>query len=209
MQPVTTISARACPLDLNDVDTDLIIPKQYLKRVDRTGFGPFAFSERRYDDEGNPNPEFPMNQPEHAGARVLVTGRNFGCGSSREHAPWALEDAGFQAIIAPSFADIFRTNCGKIGVVCVQLDESIVRRLFALIEADPSIDVTVDLADQRVTAPAVGDLEGVDVAFEIDPHLKHCLLNGLDDVALTLQHEDVIGVYEATRPSYKPLVPSP
>jgi 3-isopropylmalate/(R)-2-methylmalate dehydratase small subunit len=182
MQPVSVVRGRACPIDANDVDTDQIIPKQYLKRVERTGFGPFAFAEWRYLDDGSPNPDFAMNRPEHAGANVLVAGRNFGCGSSREHAPWALEDAGFQAIIAPSFADIFRTNCGKIGVVCVELDDEVVRQLFDLIAADPAVEVTVDLADQTVSAPAVGDLDGVDVGFDIDPHTKHCLLNGLDDI---------------------------
>jgi 3-isopropylmalate/(R)-2-methylmalate dehydratase small subunit len=209
MQPVSAIRGRACPIDANDVDTDQIIPKQYLKRVERTGFGPFAFAEWRYLDDGSPNPEFAMNRPEHAGANVLVAGRNFGCGSSREHAPWALEDAGFQAVVAPSFADIFRTNCGKVGVVCVALDDEVVRRLFDLIAADPGTEVTVDLEAQRVHAPAVGELEGVDVTFDIDPHTRHCLLNGLDDIGLTLEHEDAITTYEATRPSYTPLVPTP
>jgi 3-isopropylmalate/(R)-2-methylmalate dehydratase small subunit len=209
MQPVSVVRGRACPIDSNDVDTDQIIPKQYLKRVERTGFGPFAFAEWRYLDDGSPNPDFAMNRPEHAGANVLVAGRNFGCGSSREHAPWALEDAGFQAIVAPSFADIFRTNCGKVGVVCVALDDEVVRRLFDLVAADPGVEVTVDLEAQRVHAPAVGDLAGVDVPFDIDPHTRHCLLNGLDDIGLTLEHEDAITSYEATRPSYTPLVPSP
>ncbi len=208
MQPVTTITGRACPIELNDVDTDLIIPKQFLKSVKKTGFGPFAFSERRYLDDGSPDPSFPMNKPEHAGAPILIGGRNFGCGSSREHAPWALQDAGFQALIASSFADIFRTNCGKVGVVCAQLGEAIVAQLFALVAADPSVEVTVDLTELRVTAPAVGDLDGVDVAFEIDPHTRHCLLNGLDDIALTLEHEPDISAYEATRASHRPLVPT-
>jgi 3-isopropylmalate/(R)-2-methylmalate dehydratase small subunit len=208
MEPVSVVSGRACPIDLDDVDTDLIIPKQFLKSVERTGFGPHAFSERRYLDDGTPDPSFPLNRPEHAGAPILVGGRNFGCGSSREHAPWALQDAGFDAIIASSFADIFRTNCGKIGVVCVQLDEPVVRRLFELVAADPAVEVTVDLPGQRVTAPGVGDLEGVDVAFDIDPHTKHCLLNGLDDIALTLEHGDDIAAYEATRASWRPLVPT-
>jgi 3-isopropylmalate/(R)-2-methylmalate dehydratase small subunit len=208
MEPVTVITGRACPIDANDVDTDQIIPKQYLKRVERTGFGPFAFSEWRYHEDGSPKPDFPMNQPEHAGAEVLLAGRNFGCGSSREHAPWALEDAGFRAIIAPSFADIFRTNCGKIGVVCVQLDEPVVRQLFDLVAADPSVEVTVDLAAQRVEAPAAGEVAAVSVGFDIDQHTKHCLLDGLDDVGLTLKHEDAIGAYEAERPRWKPLVPT-
>jgi 3-isopropylmalate/(R)-2-methylmalate dehydratase small subunit len=208
MEPVTVIRGRACPIDANDVDTDQIIPKQYLKRIERTGFGPFAFSEWRYDEDGTPKPDFPMNKPEHADAEVLLAGRNFGCGSSREHAPWALEDAGFRAIVAPSFADIFRTNCGKIGVVCVQLDEPVVRQLFDLVAADPAVEVTVDLRAQRVDAPAAGDVEGVSVAFDIDQHTKHCLLNGLDDIGLTLQHADDIAAYEHERPGWKPLVPS-
>jgi len=209
MEPVTTITARACPIDLDDVDTDLIIPKQFLKRIERTGFGPFAFYERRYLDDGSPDPSFPMNRPEHAGAEVLLGGRNFGCGSSREHAPWALEDAGFRALIAESFADIFRNNCGQVGLVCVQLDAPVVRRLFDLVDADPSTPVTVDLAAQRVIAPAVGELEGVDVSFDIDPHTRHCLLNGLDDIGLTLQHEADITTFEAHRPVFAPLVPAP
>jgi len=208
MEPITVVTGRACPIDLNDVDTDLIIPKQFLKSVKKTGFGPFAFSERRYLDDGSADPSFPMNKPEHAGAPVLVTGRNFGCGSSREHAPWALQDAGFQAIIAPSFADIFRTNCGKIGIVCVQLDDEVVGRVFALIDADPSVEVTVDLPEQRVRVPATGDLEPVDVSFDIDQHTKHCLINGLDDIALTLEHGDDITAYESSRASWRPVVPT-
>ncbi len=208
MEPVNVVQGRACPIDLNDVDTDLIIPKQFLKSVNKTGFGPFAFNERRYLDDGSPDPDFPMNRPEHQGAPVLVAGRNFGCGSSREHAPWALQDAGFDAIIAPSFADIFRTNCAKIGIVCVELDEPAVRRLFDLIVADPSVEVTVDLEEQTVTAPGAGGLEGVDASFDIDQHTKHCLLNGLDDIALTLEHAGDIDAYEASRAAWRPAVPS-
>ena len=208
MEPVNVVQGRACPIDLNDVDTDLIIPKQFLKSVNKTGFGPFAFNERRYLDDGSPDPAFPMNKPEHQGAPVLVAGRNFGCGSSREHAPWALQDAGFDAIIAPSFADIFRTNCAKIGIVCVELDEPAVRRLFDLIVADPSVEVTVDLEEQTVTAPGAGGLEGVDASFDIDQHTKHCLLNGLDDIALTLEHAGDIDAYEASRAAWRPAVPS-
>ncbi len=208
MEPVNVVQGRACPIDLNDVDTDLIIPKQFLKSVNKTGFGPFAFNERRYLDDGSPDPDFPMNRPEHQGAPVLVAGRNFGCGSSREHAPWALQDAGFDAIIAPSFADIFRTNCAKIGIVCVELDEPAVRRLFDLIDADPSVEVTVDLEEQTVTAPGAGGLEGVDASFDIDQHTKHCLLNGLDDIALTLEHAGDIDAYEASRAAWRPAVPS-
>ncbi len=208
MEPVTVVSGRACPIDLTDVDTDLIIPKQFLKSVNKTGFGPFAFNERRYLDDGSPDPSFPMNKPEHAGAPVLVAGRNFGCGSSREHAPWALQDAGFDAIIAPSFADIFRTNCGKIGIVCVELEEPVVRHLFDLVGTDPSVEVTVDLPQQRVRVAGVGELEGIDVSFDIDQHTKHCLLNGLDDIALTLEHADDIDTYEASRARWRPKVPT-
>ncbi|WP_052666349.1 3-isopropylmalate dehydratase small subunit [Nitriliruptor alkaliphilus] len=208
MEPVSVVTGRACPIDANDVDTDQIIPKQYLKRVERTGFGPFAFAEWRYLDDGSPNPAFQMNMPEHAGAPIMVAGRNFGCGSSREHAPWALEDAGFKAIIAPSFADIFRNNCGKIGVVAVQLDEQVVQQLFDLIAADPSVQVTVDLEAQRVTAEAVGELAGVDVPFDIHPHTRYCLLNGLDDIGMTLQHADAIAEYEAGREAWRPKVPA-
>jgi 3-isopropylmalate/(R)-2-methylmalate dehydratase small subunit len=208
MERVTVVRGTACPIDANDVDTDAIIPKQYLKRVERTGFGPFAFSEWRYLDDGRPNPDFAMNKPEHAGANVLLARRNFGCGSSREHAPWALEDAGFRAIIASSFADIFRTNCGKIGLLAVELDEATVGRLFDLVAADPSVELTVDLEQQRVTAPGVGELAAVDTGFEIDSHTRHCLLGGLDDIGLTLQHDDAIAAYEADRPGWKPLVPA-
>ena len=208
MEPVTVVASNACPIDANDVDTDQIVPKQYLKRVERTGFGPFAFAEWRYEPDGTPKPDFPMNKPEHAGARVLVAGRNFGCGSSREHAPWALEDAGFTAIVAPSFADIFRTNCGKVGIVCAPVEDEVSRQLFALVEADPSVEVTVDLEAQTVTAPGVGDLPGVEATFEIDPHTKHCLLNGLDDIALTLEYEADITAFEDTRPVWKPTVPT-
>jgi 3-isopropylmalate/(R)-2-methylmalate dehydratase small subunit len=210
MRPFTTVRSLACPIPSNDIDTDQIIPKQYLKRIDRTGFGPFAFAEWRYEADGvTPKPDFPMNKSEHAGAQVLLTGRNFGCGSSREHAPWALEDAGFRAIIASSFADIFRTNCGKVGLLCVELHEKIVQQIAELVEADPSVEVTVDLENLRVSVPAVGVLEGVDVEFSIDPHTRHCLINGLDDIGLTLEHEPDITSYEQRRPIYRPLVPTP
>jgi len=209
VQPVSVIRGRACPIDADDVDTDQIIPKQFLKRVERTGFGPFAFYEWRYGEDGEPVADFPMNRPEHADARVLLAGRNFGCGSSREHAPWALEDAGFEAIVAESFADIFRTNCAKIGLVCAELPGARIRDLFDLVAADPSVEVTVDLAAQQVRVPAVGDLEGLETGFHIDPHTKHCLIHGLDDIALTLERADDIAAYEATRPSWSPRVPAP
>jgi 3-isopropylmalate/(R)-2-methylmalate dehydratase small subunit len=209
MEPFITVSSRACPIMADDIDTDQIIPKQYLKRVERTGFGPFAFAEWRYDETGAPRPEFAMNRPEHDGAQILLSGRNFGCGSSREHAPWALEDAGFRAIIASSFADIFRTNCGKVGLLCVELHEKTVSLIAELVAADPAVRITVDLEAQRVTVPSVGVLEGLDVEFAIDPHTRHCLLNGLDDIGLTLAHESAITAYEQRRAVYRPLVPTP
>ena len=198
MEPVREVSGRICPIDLTDVDTDLIIPKQFLKRIDRTGFGPFAFYERRYDDRGEPDPSFPMNKPEHAGAPILLSGPNFGCGSSREHAPWALEDAGFRAVVAPSFADIFRNNCAKIGIVTVELPQATVRALFDAVERDPATEFTVDVEATTLTGG------GVEATFELDPHTKHCLLNGLDDIALTLQDEDAIARFEQDRPGYRP-----
>lgn len=200
MEPVTRVTGTVCPIDIADADTDLIIPKQFLKRIDRTGFGPFAFYERRYDADGNPDPSFPMNRPEHAGARILLAGRNFGCGSSREHAPWALADAGFAAVVAPSFADIFRNNCGKTGLLAVELDEPVVRAMFDAVAADPATGFTVDLEGQRVSGG------GIEASFDIDPHTRHCLLHGLDDIALTLQHDDAIATFEATRPGYLPRV---
>jgi 3-isopropylmalate/(R)-2-methylmalate dehydratase small subunit len=210
MRPFTTVRSHACPIPSNDIDTDQIIPKQYLKRIDRAGFGPFAFAEWRYEADGvTPKPDFPMNRPEHADAEVLLTGRNFGCGSSREHAPWALEDAGFRAIIASSFADIFRSNCGKVGILCVELHEKVVQQIAELVDADPAVEITVDLENLRVSVPPVGVLEGVEVDFTIDPHTRHCLINGLDDIGLTLAHEADITAYEQQRPTYRPLVPTP
>ncbi len=206
MEPVSVVEGTACPIPHADIDTDAIIPKQFLKRVERTGFGPFAFYEWRFEADGTtPKPDFPMNKPEYQGASVLVSGPNFGCGSSREHAPWALEDAGFKAIIAPSFADIFRNNCGKIGVVAVVLSPSEVEELTALVQSDPSTTVRVDLPGQTVTASRGGE-HVFSASFDIDQHTKHCLLNGLDDVGLTLANEGDITVFEAGRPGYKPRV---
>ncbi len=208
MQAVTSVTGTVVPLDRNDVDTDAIIPKQFLKRTERTGYGPFAFFETRYLDPGakesveglEPNPSFPMNQPQYAGGSILVTGKNFGCGSSREHAPWALEDVGFRAIIAPSFADIFRNNCGNVGIVAVVLAEAEVRQLFALVEANPSLEVTVDLQAQTVIA------DGFTAGFDIDQATKHKLVNGLDAISLTLTDADAIASFESTRPAHKPSV---
>jgi 3-isopropylmalate/(R)-2-methylmalate dehydratase small subunit len=188
MDAFTKVEGVVCPLDRADVDTDQIIPKQFLKRIERTGFGEFLFWDWR-GEEG-----FPLEQPAYAGAPILVAGRNFGCGSSREHAPWALEDHGFRAVIAPSFADIFRTNCTKIGLLPVQLTEDQVHALIAQAQGEPGARATVDLERQIVTAP-----DGSEFPFEIDPVTRERLLNGWDDIALTLTHADEISAYEADR----------
>jgi 3-isopropylmalate/(R)-2-methylmalate dehydratase small subunit len=188
MQPFTTVTGVALPLDRADVDTDQIIPKQFLKRVERTGFGEFLFFDWRKDDD------FPLNRPEYAGAQILIAERNFGCGSSREHAPWALEDYGFRAVIAPSLADIFRTNCTKIGLLPVVLSEAQVRTLIDQTTAVPGATVTVDLTANAVVAP-----DGQRFAFEIEPDVRERLLNGWDDISLTLANEAAITAYEHSR----------
>jgi 3-isopropylmalate/(R)-2-methylmalate dehydratase small subunit len=192
MQPFTTHTGTALPIDRSDVDTDQIIPAEFLKRIERTGFGPFLFAEWRKD------PAFVLNQPEHAGASILVVGPNFGTGSSREHAVWALEDAGFRAVIAPSLADIFRTNCTKVGLLPVTLPPDAVRRLMDAVTEDPTTQVTVDLEEKAVKAPGFG------AAFDIDDFTRLRLLEGLDDIGLTLNHEAAITAFEATRPSFLP-----
>lgn len=188
MEPVRRVEGVVCPLDRADVDTDQIIPKQFLKRIERTGFGEFLFWDWR-GEEG-----FPLDRPEYAGAPILVAGRNFGCGSSREHAPWALQDFGFRAVVAPSFADIFRTNCTKIGLLPVTLPDEEVRALTAAATHRPGAAAAVDLERQVVEMP-----DGREVPFEIDPAVRQRLLNGWDDIALTLAHEDEIGRYERER----------
>jgi 3-isopropylmalate/(R)-2-methylmalate dehydratase small subunit len=192
MQPFTTHTGTALPIDRSDVDTDQIIPAEFLKRIERTGFGPFLFAEWRKD------PAFVLNRPEHAGASILVAGPNFGTGSSREHAVWALDDAGFRAVIAPSLADIFRTNCTKVGLLPVTLPPDEVRRLMDEVSEDPTTQVTVDLEAKAVNAP------GFDAAFDIDDFTRLRLLEGLDDIGLTLNHEAAIAAFEATRPSFLP-----
>jgi len=198
MEPVRTIVGRAAPLPRANIDTDQIIPKQFLKRVERSGFGEFLFYDWARDEEGEFDPSFILNRPEYANAVVLVTGPNFGSGSSREHAPWSLQDWGLRAIIAPSFADIFRSNCTKIGLLPVVLDDEEVTVL-TRIASDPSNEVTVDLEAQTVMAP------GFTASFEIDAFTKHCLLNGLDEIALTLEHGDEIAAFELGRPPFKPV----
>jgi 3-isopropylmalate/(R)-2-methylmalate dehydratase small subunit len=195
-------------LDRSNVDTDAIIPKQFLKSIKRAGFGPNLFDAWRYLDQGEPgkdnsqrplNPDFVLNQPRYEGASVLLARKNFGCGSSREHAPWALLDYGFRVIIAPSFADIFFNNCFKNGILPIVLGEAVVDRLFTEVAAREGYALTVDLETQSVTTPG-----GEVIHFEADPFRKHCLLNGLDDIGLTLQHVDEIRAYEAKRKQQTP-----
>jgi 3-isopropylmalate/(R)-2-methylmalate dehydratase small subunit len=194
MKPISHVAGRVAVLDRPDVDTDQIIPKQFLKRIERTGYGEFAFFDWRYDEDGNERPGFELNQPQFAGARVLLAGRNFGCGSSREHAAWALQDYGFDVVIAPSFGDIFRSNAGKVGIIVVQLPEQEVKALMEAVDLDRGSDVAVDLEARTVTAP-----NGKVIPFDFDEPTRYRLLNGLDDIGLTLQHEDAIAAYEAER----------
>ncbi|WP_302175849.1 3-isopropylmalate dehydratase small subunit [uncultured Hydrogenophaga sp.] len=196
------------PMDRDNVDTDAIIPKQFLKSIRKTGFGPNLFDEWRYLDKGEPgqdpagrkpNPDFVLNQPRYAGASVLLARQNFGCGSSREHAPWAIEQFGFRALIAPSFADIFFNNCFKNGLLPIVLPEATVARLFDEVAAFPGYELTIDLERQVVVKP-----QGEEIPFEVQPFRKYCLLNGLDDIGLTLRHKDKIAAYEAQRLATKP-----
>jgi 3-isopropylmalate/(R)-2-methylmalate dehydratase small subunit len=203
MRKFTQHTGIVAPLDRANVDTDMIIPKQFLKSIKRAGFGPNLFDELRYLDEGQPdqdcsgrplNPDFVLNQPRYAGASVLLARKNFGCGSSREHATSALDDYGFRAIIAPSFADIFYNNCFKNGLLPIVLSEAQVDQLFQEVEAAEGYQLTVDLERQVVVTPS-----GEAFAFDVDGFRKHCLLEGLDDIGLTLQHADAIKAYEARR----------
>ncbi len=186
------------PLDQPNVDTDQIIPKQFLKRVERTGFGEFLFYDWRYRADGEPNPSFALNEPRYGGASVLVAGRNFGCGSSREHAPWALADYGFRAVIAPSFADIFANNCAKNGLLAVVLAEGEVAEIVRRARAREGYRLTVDL-ERRV----VEDDGGFSASFPVDDFRRYCLMEGLDDIGLTLRRGDEIAAYEARRPAWR------
>ncbi len=189
----------AAALDRVNVDTDQIIPKQFLKRIERTGFGQFLFFDWRYLADGKtPDPAFELNAPAVQGATILLAGKNFGCGSSREHAPWALEDYGFRALVAPSFADIFYNNCFKNGILPVTLPEATVDMLLARAREHPNYTLAIDLESRTVA-----DDQGFTAEFTVDPFRRHCLLNGLDDIGLTLQHEPDISAYEARRPSWQ------
>ncbi len=210
MKPFTTVTGLVAPMDRSNVDTDMIIPKQFLKSIKRSGFGPNLFDEVRYLDEGQPgmdnskrplNPDFELNKPRYAGAQVLLARKNFGCGSSREHAPWALEDYGFRAIIAPSFADIFYNNCFKNGLLPIVLPDDVVDRLFNAVASTEGYKLTIDLENQQVVTP-----EGDVFEFEVNAFRKHCLINGLDDIGLTLQNADAIRTYETRREQETPWV---
>jgi len=201
MDKFTVHEGLVAPLDRANVDTDAIIPKQFLKSIRRTGFGPNLFDEWRYLDHGEPgqdnsarplNPDFVLNQPQFAGASILLTRKNFGCGSSREHAPWALQQFGFRAVVAPSFADIFFNNCFKIGLLPIALSEDEVEALFQAVGRQPGFQLTIDLEQQRIGTPDGSLLFG----FAIDDFRKYCLLNGLDDIGLTLRHADDIRAFE-------------
>jgi 3-isopropylmalate/(R)-2-methylmalate dehydratase small subunit len=208
MEKFTTLTAIVAPMDRANVDTDAIIPKQFLKSIKRSGFGPNLFDEWRYLDHGEPgmdnsvrplNPDFVLNQPRYQGAKILLARENFGCGSSREHAPWALQDYGFRVIIAPSFADIFFNNCFKNGVLPIVLDATIVDSLFRELAAQEGYQLMVDLGKQQITKP-----DGTHIGFEVDAFRKHCLINGLDDIGLTLQHVEDIKAYELKRKQQAP-----
>ena len=209
MNKFTVHKGLVAPMDRENVDTDAIIPKQFLKSIKRTGFGPNLFDEWRYLDQPGepgvpesarkPNPDFVLNQPRYAGASILLARRNFGCGSSREHAPWALEQYGFRAIIAPSFADIFFSNCFKNGVLPIVLPESTVSQLFDEVHAFPGYQLTIDLERQVIVRP-----QGEEIAFDVLPFRRYCLLNGFDDIGLTLRHKDKIAAFEAHRLATKP-----
>ena len=203
MEPFRIHSGVVAPMDRENVDTDAIIPKQFLKSIKRSGFGPNLFDAWRYLDPGEPgqdpasrrpNPDFVLNQPRFQGASILLARKNFGCGSSREHAPWALEQYGFRALIAPSYADIFFNNCFKNGLLPLVLPESVVAKLFDEVHAFPGYELTVDLDRQVIVKP-----DGSELAFEVEPFRKYCLLGGYDDIALTLRHAEAIRAFEAER----------
>ncbi len=199
MESFTTHTGVAAVLDRVNVDTDQIIPKQFLKRIERTGFGQFLFFDWRFQEDGkSPRSDFELNRPAYAGATILVTGANFGCGSSREHAPWALRDYGFRSIVAPSFADIFYNNCFKNGILPIALESAEVARIMDAVRRRPGSQLTVDLVSREISGEGVGSWN-----FEVDPFRRECLLNGWDDIGLTLRHEAKIRAYESKRASGK------
>jgi len=199
MDKFTTLTGVAAPLPMMNVDTDMIIPKQFLKTILRSGLGVNLFDEMRYRDDGSENPDFVLNKPAYREAKILVTGANFGCGSSREHAPWALLDFGIRCIVAPSFADIFYNNCFKNGILPIALPQEEIDKLMDDASRGSNAVLTVDLDAQTITGPDGGTIE-----FEVDPFRKHCLLNGLDDIGLTLEKEDAIAAFEARRAAAEP-----
>jgi 3-isopropylmalate/(R)-2-methylmalate dehydratase small subunit len=192
MEPFRTLTALAAPLDRANVDTDQIIPKQFLKRIERTGYGDFLFFDWRRTQSGDPDPNFVLNDSRYNGAKILIAGRNFACGSSREHAAWALSDYGFRVVIAPTFADIFFSNAGKNGIVLARLSDSEVATLLQNAQSIPNYQLTVSLEEQKVT-----DSRGFSAKFEVDPFRKFCLLEGLDDIGLTLRHAAALDTFEA------------
>ncbi|HYE73658.1 MAG TPA: 3-isopropylmalate dehydratase small subunit [Blastocatellia bacterium] len=197
MKPFTKHTGIVGTLDRVNVDTDQIIPKQFLKRIERTGFEDALFFDWRFKEDGSLNPDFELNQPRFKGASILLTRANFGCGSSREHAPWALNDYGFRVVIAPSFADIFFNNCFKNGMLPIKLSEEQVEELFQRARETEGYQLTIDLENQTISD------DGLEIKFEVDPFRKECLLNGLDDIGLSLQHEDAIKAYEAKRIAFR------
>ena len=199
MEKFEKLTGIAAPMPLVNIDTDMIIPKQFLKTIKRSGLGVHAFDEMRYLDDGSENPDFVLNKPAYREAEILVTGDNFGCGSSREHAPWALLDFGIRCVIAPSFADIFYNNCFKNGILPIKLPQEDVDKLMADAERGANATVTVDLENQSITGP-----DGGEIKFEIDPFRKHCLMNGLDDIGLTLQKADKIKTFEDSQAQSQP-----
>ena len=199
MEKFTKLTGVAAPLPMINVDTDMIIPKQFLKTIKRSGLGKNLFDEMRYDDNGNEIPDFVLNKPAYRNAKILVSGDNFGCGSSREHAPWSLLDFGIRCVIAPSFADIFYNNCFKNGILPIRLPQEDVDKLMADAERGANATVTVDLENQEITGP-----DGGCIKFEVEEFRKHCLLNGLDDIGLTLQKADAINDFEAKRAASQP-----
>ena len=199
MEKFTTLTGVAAPLPMMNVDTDMIIPKQFLKTIKRSGLGVNLFDEMRYRDDGSENPDFVLNQPAYRAAKILVTGENFGCGSSREHAPWAIADFGIRCIVAPSFADIFYNNCFKNGILPIALPQEQVDKLMEDAERGANAVVTVDLESQVIRGP-----DGGEIPFEIDPFRKRCLLEGLDDIGLTMEKADAIAEFEARRAAAEP-----